>query len=88
MWFVKWGASGAESAPFEVFWGVVGRVNRCAAMVRFGAAVVRICAAVVRLGAGLVRLGAGEAHQRATLKIEQRRANGLFWPFFDVFWRF
>ena len=65
---------------------MVLRVNTGAVMVRFGAAVVRFGAAVVRWGAGLVRLGAGQAHQRATLKIEQRRANGVFWLFFGVFW--
>jgi len=75
---VKGGASGAESAPFEVFLEVVGRVNRCAAMVRFGAA-------VVRLGAAAVRLGAGKAHHRAVAENEQKRANGLFWPFFGAF---
>ncbi len=86
--FVTGGTSGAESAPLGHFWEAVYRVNTCAAMVRFGAAVVRFCAAMVRLGAAVWRVGAGEAHQRATLKIEQGRANGLFWPFFGVFWRF
>ena len=73
-------------------WGFFGRavyrVNTRAAMVRFGAAVVRFGAAVVRLGAAVVRVGAGQAHQRAVAENEQRRANGLFWPFFDAFWRF
>ncbi len=82
------GTSGAESAPFGFFWEAILRVNTRAAMVRFGAAVVRFCAAVVRLGAAAVRFCAVGAHQGARLKIEQRRVNGLFWPFFDVFWRF
>ncbi len=85
---VKGGTSGAKSAPFEVFWGVVLRVIIRAGLVRFGAAVVRFCAAVVRWGAVVVRVGAGEAHQRARVENEERRVNGLFWPFFDVFWRF
>ncbi len=63
-------------------------MNTRAAVVRFGAAVLRFCAAVLRFCAAVLRLGAGEAHQPAVRENEQRRANGLFWPFFDVFWRF
>ncbi len=69
---VKGGTSGAESAPFEVFLGVVYRVNTRAAMVRFGAAVVCFCAAMVRFCAAVWRVGAGQAHQWAEVKIEQR----------------
>ncbi len=79
------GTSGAESAPLRGFGGSILRVDTRAVLVRFGAAVVRFCAAVVRWGAAVWRLGAGGAHQQAEVKNEQRRANGLFWPFFGAF---
>ena len=80
---MKEGASGAESAPFGLFWEAILRVNTRAAMVRFGAAVVRICAAVWRVGAG-------EAHQGAEVNIEQRHSKrvllAVFWRFLAIWW--